>query len=62
MFSSNAVVALSLVSLLLHYLEGALVILDENDLGQLSQDDIEAISDIVDTAVELVRIQVHKLC
>lgn len=51
-----------LVSLLLCYLEGALIILDEDDLGQLSQDDIEAISDIVNTAVEFVRIQVHKLC
>jgi len=34
------------------YLETALVVLDEDDLGQLGKDNIESVSDVVDTAMK----------
>lgn len=40
------------------YLEGALVILDKDDLGELSKNNVETVSDIVDTAVKTVSLQV----
>lgn len=40
------------------YLEGALVILDKDDLGELGEHNVEAVGDIVDTAVKTVSLQV----
>lgn len=44
------------------YLETALVILDQDNLGELGEDDIQSISKVVDTAVDALGIQVQELC
>jgi hypothetical protein len=40
------------------YLEGALVILNKDDLGELSEDNVEAVGNIVHTAVKTIGLHV----